>query len=318
MNGLRTVVMDNSLLRIVVLPEAGAKIWQITYKPLNAALLWNSPSVAPARHALNACYDDVWSGGWDELFPTDEPFTFMGKLLPDHGELWTGGWVATPIDGGVHLAFTTPVSNFLLEKSLSLRAETSTLEIRYRLTNNGDERFPFMFKLHPAFAVSPEHRIDFPPMQIRMEPEFRGTLMEAPEVFRWPYAPMGDRTLDLRQVLDVSSRALHFFYGDELASGWCGVTNRGNQLAAALRFDSAVFPSCWLFASHGGWQNVNAAVLEPATGYPFKMQPMIDEGRARWLGAGESMETAVLFSVQEGLTSIGGVEEDGRILEGEE
>jgi len=318
LHGLRTVVIENSLLRIVVLPEAGAKIWQITYKPLHAELLWNSPTVAPAGQALNACYDDVWSGGWDELFPTDEPFTFMGKLLPDHGELWTGEWQAKPIDGGVHLAFTTPVSHFLVEKTLLLRVESSTLEIGYRLTNKGDERFPFMFKLHPAFAVSPEHRIDFPPMRVTMEPEFRGTLSEAPEVFRWPYAPMGDRMLDLRQVPDVSSRALRFFYGDELEAGWCGVTNRSNRLAAALRFDAAVFPSCWLFASHGGWQNVNAAVLEPATGYPFKMQPMIDAGRARWLGAGESLETAVLFCVQEGLTSIGGVEEDGRILAGEE
>jgi hypothetical protein len=111
---------------------------------------------------------------------------------------------------------------------------------------------------------------------------------------------------------------VHFFYGTEMAAGWCGITNRANRLAAALRFDPEVFSSCWLFATHGGWRDLNVAVLEPATGYPYKMQSMLDHGHARWLAPGESLETAVLFTVQAGLGSIGGVEEDGTIVAGDE
>ena len=46
--GLRTVLLENGTLRVVVLPEAGARIRQITYKPLDADLLWNHPSF-PAK-----------------------------------------------------------------------------------------------------------------------------------------------------------------------------------------------------------------------------------------------------------------------------
>jgi hypothetical protein len=45
---------------------------------------------------------------------------------------------------------------------------------------------------------------------------------------------------------------------------------------------------------------------------------MIAEGRARRLGPGESLKTSVHFYAQEGLTSIGGVDENGLILPGEE
>jgi len=321
-HGLRTILLESASLRVVVLPEAGARILQITYKPLEAALLWNHPSLPAKVHELHSCYDDVWSGGWDELFPNDEAGTLMGHALPDHGELWTGDWHVEPFHGdgaaGMHLRFTTPISNFLAEKTLLLHPGSDVLEVQYRLTNQGDRPFPFLWKLHPAFAVSPSHRIDFPPMSVVLEPEFPGTLDGALPNFPWPHAPLDGTMLDLRQVPDVSSRAVHFFYGTELASGWCGVTNRASQLAAALRFDPKVFPSCWLFATHGGWRNLNVAVLEPATGYPFRMQPLIDGGRARTLAPGESLETTVLFSVQEGLTSIGGVEPDGRILPGAE
>ncbi len=65
-----------------ILPEAGAKIWQITYLPLDTELLWNNPHIPPARHAIHAPYDDVWSGGWDELFPNDEETVIREQTLP--------------------------------------------------------------------------------------------------------------------------------------------------------------------------------------------------------------------------------------------
>jgi hypothetical protein len=319
---LSEILIENRFLRLVVLPEAGGKIWQITYKPLDAPLLWNHCHVPLATHGPDVSYDDMWSGGWDELFPNDEAGDVQGHRLPDHGELWTGNWHAEPFDGqnmvGVRLRFTTPISRFLAEKTILLRAESPTFEIHYRLTNLGFESFPFLFKLHPAFAVSADHRIDFPAMTVVREPAFPGTLSAAPLSFPWPHAHLGDAVLDLRQVPDTSSRAVHFFYGTELSAGWCGVTNRANGLACALRFDPKVFSSCWLFATHGGWRDLNVAVPEPATGYPFQIQSLIEEGRARWLAPGESLETTALFSAQEGLTSVSGVDENGRILPGDE
>lgn len=318
LHGLRAIVLENELLRVVVLPEAGARIRQISYKPLNADLLWNNPNSPPARQALHAGYDDTWSGGWDDLFPNDEAGIVSGLALPDHGELWTAEWDAEPFEQddavGVSLECATPITQFAAEKTITLRRKSALLEIDYRLTNRGKKAFPFLFKLHPAFAVSPDHRIDFPAMTVLREPEFPGTLDGAPPDFIWPYAPLEGGLLDLRQVPDVASRAVHFFYGTELAGGWCGVTDRRKKLAAGLRFDPEIFSSCWLFATHGGWRDLNVAVLEPATGYPFKMQTMIDRGNAKQLAPGEVLETSVLFSVQEGLASIGGVEPDGRIL----
>ncbi len=319
-NGLQSLILENEFLRLQILPTVGARIWQIQYKPLGVDLLWNNPNLAPEKLTLGNSYDDNWSGGWDELFPNDEATLLEGQSLPDHGELWTSVWTADDLNSidplAIKLTLRTPISNFLIEKTIRLRKNSAVIEVHYKLTNLGAQKFPFLFKLHPAFAVSAQHRIDFPPMKVLLEPDFPGTLSEAAPGFDWPIAQLGSKRVDMRMVPETSSGALHFFYGDQLADGWCGITNCANGLATALRFDPEVFTSCWLFATHGGWKNLNVAVLEPATGYPFRLQPMINNKRACWLEPNDALATTVLFSVQEALTSIGGIDADGKILPG--
>ena len=172
--GLRTVILENRFLRIVVLPEVGAKVWQITYKPLDYDLLWNNPRINPNRLPMNARYDDVWCGGWDELFPCDEAGSIDGEMYPDHGEVWTGEWQSETFrsekQAGMKLRFTTPISAISIEKAIWIEPESAQIHFRHQLRNGGNTAFPFLWKLHPAMAVTPQHRVDFPAMKVVLEP----------------------------------------------------------------------------------------------------------------------------------------------------
>jgi hypothetical protein len=317
--GLRSVVLENQSLRVIILPEAGAKIWQITYKPLDADLLWNNPRIPPARLPLNSRYDDVWSGGWDELFPNDEISTIEGESYPDHGELWTGEWDAEPWsradEAGVRLRYVTPISSIEVEKTIRLRCDQPRIEFQHRFTNRGRTAFPFLWKLHPAMAVTPQHRIDFPPMQVALEPVFPGTLAGAPELSQWPLIKTSAGEIDLRCVTPECARQLYFFYGTQIKGNWCALTNTATGLACGLQFDPKVFPCSWLFATYGGWRNYNVAVLEPCTGYPLNFEAMKAAGRHRTIAPGESLQTDVRFLVQEGLRSVGSINSSGQMSE---
>ena len=317
--GLRAIVLENRWLRVVILPEAGGKIWQITYKPLDADLLWNNPRIAPARRAMNSRYDDVWSGGWDELFPNDEVALVEGESYPDHGEFWTGEWEAEPWsdvdEAGVRLRFVTPISCIGVEKTVRLRADLPRIEFHHQLTNRGRLPFPFLWKLHPAMAVSPQHRIDFPPMRLILEPAFPGTLPGSSGHIQWPLLKTASGDVDLRRVTPEDARQVYFFYGTQMQGNWCALTNTATGLSCGLQFDSSVFPCCWLFASYGGWRNYNVAVLEPCTGYPISFEAMKAAGHHRTLEPGRTLETEVQFLVQQGLHSVGSVDPTGKMSE---
>lgn len=317
-HGLQVITLQNELLRVQILPEAGAKVWQITYLPLGEELLWNNPRIAPARHSIHARYDDVWSGGWDELFPNDEPAVINGEQYPDHGELWSGAWTAetfTIADTvGVTLRFETPVSAIAVEKRISLQAGSGCLRFQHRFRNLSQVSFPFLWKLHPALKVQPGYRIDFPAMRVVREPAFPGTLTGAPLEFAWPKAVSGEKAVDLREVTAPAQRELYFFYGTEMEGSWCALTNPEKRLSCGLRFEPEVFDCCWLFASYGGWRNYEVAVPEPCTGYPLSFDEMVRAGRQRLLPPGESFSTEVLFSVQTGLSCVSSIEESGVML----
>lgn len=317
--GLDAVVLENRVLRVVVLPQAGGKLWQITYKPLDSELLWNNPRIAPAKLPLGSRYDDVWSGGWDELFPNDEASVIEGEAYPDHGELWTGDWSAEPFTqgdiAGVRLKYVTPISCIEVEKVIRLRSEQACIEFDHRFTNDSKTEFPFLWKLHPAMAVTPQHRIDFPRMKVRLEKAFPGTLAGASDVSDWPVVKIPNGDLDLRRVTPETARRLYFFYGTEMKGNWCALTNSATGLACGLQFDEEVFPCCWLFATYGGWRNYNVAVMEPCTGYPLNFEAMKSAGRHRSLMPGESLRTEVRFLVQEGLRCVGSIDASGKMSE---
>ena len=317
--GLNTVILENELLRVVILPEAGGKIWQITYKPLDANLLWNNPRIAPAKLPPGSRYDDVWCGGWDELFPNDEVAVIEGESYPDHGELWTGNWAAEPLSQnrgvGVRLRYVTPISSIEVEKTISLHSDRPSIEFEHRLTNLGNTEFPFLWKLHPAMAVTPQHRIDFPAMKVQLEPAFPGTLAGVAEPADWPILKTPHGNVDLRCIPPENARQLYFFYGSGMKGNWCALTNSANGLACALQFDPEIFSCCWLFATYGGWRNYNVAVLEPCTGYPLNFEAMRAAGRHRTLVPGQALETNVRFLMQEGLRCVASVDDDGLMIE---
>ena len=317
-HGLRAVILENEFLRVVVLPEAGARSMHLIYKPHDVNLLWNNPRVKPARLPFGVGYDNAWCGGWDELFPNNIPESIGGEPYPDHGEVWAAEWDFTCRENDAEAAATfscrTPISDVVMEKSFSLRPGERRLHASYFLRNSSQEVLPILWNLHIALAISERHELACPPMKIQLEPSFLGTLEGTPRDLRWPTVETPQGIVDLRKVPPPSEKKLHFFYGHELSEGWCGLSNTHSGLAYGVAFDRKVFRSCWLFGSFGGWRNLHVAVLEPSTGFPYEIARAVRDGTCAQFAPGEEIRTSVTFSVAENTSRIQSITAEGEII----
>ncbi len=315
----RAVIVENRMLRIVVLPELGGRIWSVLYKPLDRELIWQNPRIAPQKVQFGSAFDNFWCGGWEEMFPTAAPATIHGESLPDHGEIWSLPWSArgTHEDGCVTLRLQcqTPISVMSVEKVLTLRGDDACFEVSYRIENRGAEEYPFLFALHPAFAVSAGDRLDLPPMRVEVDPGFPGSLADADTPVCWPTAKRKGAETDLRRIQSPSSRLVYFLYGHGFREGWFAVTDLERRLTMGMVFPADTFPSCWIFACYGGWRGYQTLLVEPCTSYPQTLEEAIREGRAPILGPGAVFQTSVRFIAQEGLRSVSGVAENGLFQE---
>ncbi len=315
----KAVVLENRTLRVVVLPELGGRIWSVIYKPLDREVVWQNPRIAPQKAPFGSAFDNIWCGGWEEMFPSAAPATINGEVFPDHGEIWSLAWtpkIERDADSvALHLSCRPPISGMGVKKILTLRGDEPSFELNYRIENLGQEEFPFLFALHPAMAVSEGDRIDFPEMVFEIDPSYPGTLADLESPFKWPVAHGKIGETDLSAVKPPSSKAVYFLYGHGHKEGWCAVTDPVRRFSAGFTFSPEVFRSCWVFASYGGWRGYHMALMEPCTSYPQQLEDAVSQGRSATLAAGAVLQTTVTFLCQEGLSSVSGISENGQFRE---
>ncbi len=298
LHGIETVIVENGVLRLVLMPRLGGKIWQLTHLGSGRDLLWHHPRLRPAPVPRGAVYDDAFVGGIDELFPNDLPETLAGEELPDHGELW-----GTAFDHDVHRseqdvvvhqwAWTTtyPCRS---DTWITVRPGDPRVTVRRRIANEGSRELPYLWKLHAAAALSPGARVDLPATTMLAEPLPAQTSGPArgdggPVRYNWPLRPGPDGDIhDLRTAPPAGSGLAEFQYATALTAGWCALSHPVDGTALTLAFDRSVFPSCWTFASYSGWRGLEVVVLEPSTGWPVSVLAGIAAGTHRTLAPARS------------------------------
>lgn len=316
-HGFQALVVENPLLRLVILPELGGKLWSLVYKLVDREIFWHNPRMAPRPAPYGSAYDDWFCGGWDELFPNDAPTTFTGDTYPDHGEWW-----AMPFEWDVATQRTDEatvfcrragvVTNTTIERWITVRAEEAQVSIRYRLHNAGPQPLDFLWKLHPALAISPSARIDLPASTVLPEAGFNDRLDG--QLFVWPVArsPRGE-PVDMRIIPGPEAATCDFYYATDLAAGWCALTDPQAGYGFGLAFDPAIFRSVWVFGAYGGWRGHYVTILEPCTAYPYQLEQAVAQGTASRLAAGASIETTVTAVLYQGRTSVTEITPDGKV-----
>lgn len=298
--GVPGLALDCERLRLTLFPEAGAKILDLVHRPSGHDLLWKNPRVPLRRTYPGAAFDDVWCGGWDELFPTDTAGEVEENAFHDHGDLWFGPWEwSVEHDDGeeatVHLRRYAVSLPCLMEKWVTVRRERLDVSFRHRLTNLGHRPVPFTWNLHLAHAIAPDSRIHLPARSLAAVPEQAGRFAAAPGRLGWPV----HEGTDLGAVAGPESGLTEWLYTRELDEGWCAVTHPSAGVGLALSFERRVFGTVWLWGVYGGWRGHYVLLTEPSTGPPGGLARNVEDGTAAWLDGGAVLETTAVATLLE-------------------
>lgn len=315
--GFRAVILENRALRAMFLPELGGKLWSLIDKRTDREVMWHNPRLLPRPAQYGAAYDDWFCGGWDELFPNDAPTAHAGEPYPDHGEWWAMPFevdITRDADAcSLILRRTGVVTHTAIQKTITLRADEAQLRIAYTLTNHSYKPLDYLWKLHPAMAITATSRIDMPARYAIIDPGFRERLGADIAQIPWPWADTPVGRVDMRVVPPITARSCDFYYGVDLSAGWCALTDTQHRWGAGLVFDPQVFRSVWVFGAYGGWRDLYTAILEPCTGYPYRLEDAVAAGTASRIDAGQTLNTYVHFALYHDVTHVSHLDMAGRV-----
>jgi galactose mutarotase-like enzyme len=310
-HGLRAVVLENARLRLSVLPEAGAKICEFISKAADRDLLWRNPRLEPRAPVYGQNFDDWWSGGWDEVFPTCDVSTYQGETYPYLGELWSLPWswtvqAAGPAEVCVHLARSTIIAPARMEKWITLRADEPVARFRHRLTNVGRRPLDFVWGIHPCFRVEAGYRIDAPARVGVIGHTAGAPLGPVGTTYAWPHPEV--------TVVPPPERGwCEGHYATELTEGWVALTDPAARAGVGLVFPREVFPVLWCWMVYGGWRGHYHVALEPWTGWPHQLDKAVAAGRHRRLDPGASLQCETMAVLYQGVERVTAMGWDGRV-----
>jgi hypothetical protein len=281
-----------------LVPDAGGKILDLIDSESGFNLLWQNPRIPLGRTYAGAPFDDVWCGGWDDVFPTDIPCEVDGNSHHDHGDLWIGPWewdvvTDTGEQAVVQLRRYSPSLPCRVDKWITVDRGSAAVRIRLALTNEGSQPVRFLWNQHIAHAIGPGSRVHLPATRLMVAGPTQFRAGDTSEV-SWP---VHDGSLDLSRLPGPEIGVTEFLCAEDLREGWCAVTHPGPGVAVRLDFDPVVFRTPWLWGVFGGWRGHHLLLTELCTSRPGSLATAVADGSAATLAAGATLETEVTVTL---------------------
>lgn len=321
--GIRTVVLENELLRVGVAADRGTDICEFLFKPTDTDCVWLTANGTRTPKTLAAigrdgdrigAFLDQYAGGWQEILPNGgTPSVADGAPFGQHGEVCLLPWgyrIVEDSENAVAVEFTvacirTPLR---LAKTLRLARHSAQLAITEQLVNESPVDVRFMWGHHLAFGkpfLSPGARISLPDgIEATPDASLRGTRRVTEERFVWPTAvsPSGD-SIDLSLLPPPGTPTEMIYLHGFPHPGWYELQTPALCLRA--EWDSRVMPYLWLWQESGAtrgypWYGRHWNLgLEPFSSYPTAgLAEAVSNDSALTLGPNETLNFALDLEVR--------------------
>lgn len=300
--GLKTIELENDWFRITLLPEIGAKIYDLVWKPTSRNYLWHNPRITPQPYPIDANFDNYWCGGWDDAFPTCDECNVHGEHFPNLGELrslqWETGFVGQ--EGGNAVAELTslgPITPVRAKKTVVLRHDPPVIHVYYELSNIGPMPFEFVWGTHPAIDPADSAVLRIPARTGIVDQSSDRRVGAAGQHYPWPHLDVQGQKVDMSHALGIEEGIFCRHFATDLEQGWFAVEDAetGNGILFSFPQDTCTCLMLWLV--YGGWRGYRHVIVEPWTSLHVSLAEAIRNQTSRNLAPSEKFQVEILATV---------------------
>jgi galactose mutarotase-like enzyme len=267
--------LENDSLLLEIIPDKGADISKIVYKPRDIDFMWKRANVVDTGKFVSTSNSALgfnlahYEGGWHESFPGGGPYSDCGCEQGLHGEAALLPWEYAIVEDGpdaieVRLKCTMARTPFVIEKTIKIVRHSKTVNFTEKLINLSPEQFEFLWGHHPVFGkpfLEEGCRIEIPAESFVNSEGFGSpaSKLKDGETGKWPrHTTASGETVDYSVIGPESEKAAELFFVSPLKQGYYKISNPRLGLSFRADFDKELFKCVWY------WK-----VLRGLGGYPW-------------------------------------------------
>jgi hypothetical protein len=322
---IEIVELENDLLKISILAGRGADLAELTYKPKNFNLAWQTSTgwptkKTPVNHPADVdSFLNGYPGGWQSVFPNGgAPSKYKGIEFGQHDEVSMLSWdyeIVKDHEEEISIKFTTFTQKvkFKYEKTFSLRKGEAIVFLDEKVTNLVDGTNEAMWGNHISFGepfIDEFSRIEIDAStRVIPHPEAIssvGRRVGLQNEFKWPmaYGENGE-VIDFSRI-PAKNTMSEILYLHGFTNACYLVTSPTQGLAARVTWDRTNFPYLWFWQEFGGaneypWFGKHFNIgLEPFSSYPTNgLAEAVSNGSALVFAPFEEKTSSLKFEVLE-------------------
>ncbi len=323
------VVLESEALRVTVNPQVGGTITAVEHKGLRASVLgttpWEPKITTPDSFAApdERAWLTRYGGGWPLLFPNGgDACEFDGVFHGFHGEASLAPWEAE--GEGAVLRLRRRFASVPVEMHREIEVIGELVAVREKLRMLGRQPIKVMWGHHPTFGsdlLAGPFEIQSGARHVTVDDGYDPPLnpLRPGAVGTWPMVPGKAGPFDLGRP---EGRIAALVYLQDFAGPWMSIRRLDDSVAAALSWDSAVFPYAWLWCELGGnadppWAGKTRLIgMEPNTTWPATGLADANRrgGRLLTVQPGAEIATRISLHVFEPEGPVRGVDAAGRAI----
>lgn len=284
----QALYLENDTLKLAVLPELGAKIASLVFKPQGFEVFFQP---AKGRYDLPAYGDEFAAydtSGSDEMFPTIDvcnDTTNPATVWPDHGEIWALPWQCMFDSKGLYSRVQGVMHNYIFERHITLNG--NEVNLAYRVTNKDNIPLYGLWAFHGLVAVDELTEIILPGVDSVQNVHNSPLLGAVDTLHSYPVNANGLR-LD-KIAPPAANKSEKYYVKGAVKEGNCSLLLNKKQLEYQLLFNPKKLPYLGIWVNEGGFKNEYNVALEPCNGYYDTAEMAAKNGTLAPLKPGQSI-----------------------------
>jgi galactose mutarotase-like enzyme len=258
--GRQAVILQNSSLSTVILPEHGGKVASLFHRGKEFELLFQNPHRTYRKAKCGSDFSEFEACGFDDAFPTIDPCEVLVNSsvvrYPDHGEIWSAAFEYAVEDSSVILTYVSKLLPYRYKKTFCLNG--ASLVCKYRIQNTGEAEFPYLWAFHCLVNCEKGMRLIYPDgvtaitnvLDCNSFGKAGSQYPLAKSVDRLPEDPM-----------------IKYYITGKVKEGKCGYYYPKKNITVLIEFDPDSLPYLGFWCTDGGYRGDVNCAFEPASGF---------------------------------------------------